>query len=139
PVRSTRMLMLINHDHNILLERRPPAGIWGGLWGFPEPGDELPLEHWVQERLGLTVKPLEDWPVVRHTFSHFHLDITPVLAVVNDDDSRIMDDAGRLWYELESNDELGFAAPVEKLINRLFTWQNNRAADEQNRTVCKTG
>jgi A/G-specific adenine glycosylase len=139
PVRSTRMLMLVNPDHGILLEQRPPAGIWGGLWGFPEPGDDAPVERWALETLGIQVDILESWPVVRHTFSHFHLDITPVLGLTNNHNSRIMDDAGRLWYEPASNDELGFAAPVEKLINRLSTWQNNRAADEQNRTVYKTG
>jgi A/G-specific adenine glycosylase len=139
PVRSTTMLMLVNSDRDILLEQRPPAGIWGGLWGFPEPGDGVSVEHWALETLGFTVKLLENWPVVRHTFSHFHLDITPILAVVNGDDSRIMDAAGRLWYRPGSDDELGFAAPVEKLLNRVSTLQDNKAANEQNRTMCETG
>jgi A/G-specific adenine glycosylase len=36
PVRTTRMLLLRTMDGEVLLERRPPAGIWGGLWSFPE-------------------------------------------------------------------------------------------------------
>jgi A/G-specific adenine glycosylase len=139
PVRTTRMLMLVNRDNHILLEQRPPVGIWGGLWGFPEPGGDVPVEHWAEETLGITVSPLESWPVVRHTFSHFHLDITPMLVVANSDNSRIMDGTGRLWYKLDGNDELGFAAPVEKLLKRLSTWQDNRTNDEQNRTVRETG
>jgi A/G-specific adenine glycosylase len=139
PVKSARMLMLVNHDDTILLEQRPPVGIWGGLWGFPEPGNEVPVEHWALETLGLAVRLLDSWPVMRHTFSHFHLDITPVLAMAIGSNSRIMDDAGRYWYKLDGNDELGLAAPVVKLLKRLSTWQDNRTDDEQNRTVRETG
>ena len=34
-----------------LLERRPPAGVWGGLWSFPECPPEVPVEEWCQQRL----------------------------------------------------------------------------------------
>jgi A/G-specific adenine glycosylase len=139
PVKSTRMLMLVNDNYDVLLEQRPPAGIWGGLWSFPEPVNDVPLELWALETLGIKVRLLESWPVMRHTFSHFHLDITPVMAMESGTNSRIMDDAGRLWYQPGSSVELGFAAPVGKILDRLSTLQNNRAGDEQNRRVCETG
>ena len=133
------MLMLINGDHEVLLEQRPPAGIWGGLWGFPEPGDDVPLEDWAIQQLGIGIDLLECWPVMRHSFSHFHLDITPILAMESRADCRIMDTAGRHWYRPGSDDELGIAAPVEKMLKRLSTLENNRSTDEQNRAVRKTG
>jgi A/G-specific adenine glycosylase len=139
PVRATRMLLLLNGDHEVLLEQRPPAGVWGGLWGFPEPGDDVPVENWAMQQLGIEIELLESWPVLRHTFSHFHLDITPILAMESRPDCRIMDSAGHHWYRPGSDDELGIAAPVEKMLKRLSTLENNRPSDEQNRTVHKTG
>ncbi len=39
PVKATRMLMIRDARGRVLLTRRPPAGLWGGLWGFPECAD----------------------------------------------------------------------------------------------------
>ena len=36
PTRHTSMVLALRPDGSVLLERRPPAGVWGGLWGFPE-------------------------------------------------------------------------------------------------------
>ena len=36
PRRATRMLLIFNADRDVLLERRPPNGIWGGLYSLPE-------------------------------------------------------------------------------------------------------
>ena len=80
PLRRTRMMLLSNAAGEILLEQRPPAGIWGGLWSFPEIAHGQPLDAWCREHMGLGVRVIEEWPCVQHTFSHFHLEITPVLA-----------------------------------------------------------
>ena len=113
------------------MEKRPPAGIWGGLWGFPEPGPDSTVDSWCRDKMGLSVTLLEEWPVVRHTFSHFHLDITPVLVRADVQPNNIgqagIRDAGkRLWYNTKGTDELGFAAPVEKLLQRFSDWQRER-------------
>ena len=119
PVRSVCMLMLCNDDHEVLLEQRPPAGIWGGLWSFPEFPAADGVTAGCRESLGIKVGETEAWPVVRHTFSHFHLDITPVYARLGEYQSTVMEDLGRLWYNTTENDERGLAAPVEKLLQRL--------------------
>jgi A/G-specific adenine glycosylase len=67
------------------------------------------------------VHEVEEWPVVRHTFSHFHLQITPVLAATTVVHDAVMEAQGRLWYNPETRDERGFAAPVERLLQRLIT------------------
>ncbi len=78
PVKRTAMLILRNADGRILFERRPPAGIWGGLWSLPEcPVNESVTLH-CRERLGVYVDHLSAGATFRHTFSHFHLDIVPV-------------------------------------------------------------
>jgi len=119
PVRSVCMLMLCNDDDEVLLEQRPPAGIWGGLWSFPE----FPAMDTIADRcdksLGIKVGKAEAWAPVRHTFSHFHLDITPVYARASYYKAAVMEAPGRLWYNTAGDEERGLAAPVGKLLQRL--------------------
>jgi A/G-specific adenine glycosylase len=123
PVRETTMLLLTNDRNEVVIEKRPAVGIWGGLWSLPEisPGDAV--DEWCRDATGFSVNRTEQWPVVRHTFSHFHLDITPVVVIAGIPLSRVMDGGDRLWYNINSQDELGFAAPVGKLLGRLAEWQ----------------
>ncbi|NNG11900.1 MAG: A/G-specific adenine glycosylase, partial [Halobacteria archaeon] len=119
PLRKTRMLLLRNAAGEILLERRPPAGIWGGLWSFPELSPDEVHESGCLERLGCHVRLVDEWGVIRHTFSHFRLQITPVLAITDEHTDAVMEGGDRLWYKPDSTDELGFAAPVERLLQRI--------------------
>jgi A/G-specific adenine glycosylase len=119
PVRAVAMLLLANEQHELLLEKRPPSGIWGGLWGFPEVKSAADVHAWCRNELGLQVTQTGTWPVMRHTFSHFHLDITPVHAAVSGTVDRIMEDVDLLWYKPDGSDERGLAAPVEKLIKQF--------------------
>ncbi|WP_455376392.1 A/G-specific adenine glycosylase [Kaarinaea lacus] len=119
PVKSVRMAMLRNTDSALLLQRRPPAGIWGGLLSFPEIPDDARVDQWCADTLGLKVSDQQLWPVVRHTFSHFHLDITPVLISVNQKNPRIMDRDHWVWYKGSSVEIGGLAAPVKRLISEL--------------------
>ncbi len=77
PIRSKRLLLIRNQQNEYLMEKRPPSGIWGGLWSLPELEVEQQVADAVKETLHLTVTKQQDLPVFRHTFSHFHLDITP--------------------------------------------------------------
>lgn len=126
PEKAVQMLIIRNPYGEILLQQRPPTGIWGGLWCLPEA--ELtaePKEHCQQLlQLGqskaaakqLTV--LERWDSYRHTFSHFHLDITPVLIQLQSTPSQIRERNER-WMDPAKPDAIGFAAPVQKLLQKL--------------------
>ena len=119
PLRKTRMLLLRNTAGEVLLERRPPAGIWGGLWSFPELAPDEVDESGCLERLGCHVQLVDEWEAIRHTFSHFHLQITPVLAITDDSQANVMEGHERLWYNTGYPHELGFAAPVKRLLQRI--------------------
>lgn len=119
PVRATRMLLLRSADRDVLLERRPPAGIWGGLWSFPECPPEVEIADWCRRRLGLQVAIGRSWTVLRHTFSHFHLDITPVPALVTDAAGAVMAGDRFVWYNSQDCERLGMAAPVKTLLAAL--------------------
>ncbi len=122
PVRGTTMLMLRNADNEILLQQRPPSGIWGGLWSFPELAaatKDRAIEQWCQQQLGHTITLEQRWPTVRHTFSHFHLDIEPVVARLKNSQPRIQEPTKSQWHALEKRPDFGMAAPVNHLLKRL--------------------
>jgi len=119
PVRAVSMLLVCNAQSEVLLEQRPPAGIWGGLWGLPEMAPEHDVAEWCRTTLGIDVQEVAAWPVMRHTFSHFHLDITPVYARASYYKAAVMEAPGRLWYNTAGDEERGLAAPVGKLLQRL--------------------
>jgi A/G-specific adenine glycosylase len=76
PERQTTMLMIMDAGE-ILLEKRPNKGIWGGLWSFPEcKPDQISVQQ-AEERYGMQAESLEGLPVLWHTFTHFKLEITP--------------------------------------------------------------
>lgn len=118
PVRSTAMVMLRNARGEILLNKRPPAGIWGGLWSFPECAKPDEVVAWCRERLHCDIEVEQVWPALRHTFSHFHLDITPISGRIVATHG-LMDGSAEAWYNLAHTMELGLAAPVKRLLTQL--------------------
>lgn len=115
PVKSTCMMMM-QCGEQVLLEQRPPAGIWGGLWSFPE-AEEGSLELVMPVQMDDV--DLDYWKPLRHTFSHFHLDITPVLVRVKRKKDLVMEDGRYVWYNIAQPDQRGLAAPVQRLLERL--------------------
>ncbi|PLW66619.1 A/G-specific adenine glycosylase [Pseudohalioglobus lutimaris] len=126
PVRETRFLMIRDPGGQLLLEKRPATGIWGGLWCFPEAADLIPESHCL-DLTGLVPSATQSWPVFRHTFSHYHLDIEPVLAEITASPGRIMDANRQLWYNVRQPPKIGLAAPVVGLLAQLAA---NRQVEE---------
>jgi A/G-specific adenine glycosylase len=118
PVKATCMLMIRDARGRVLLARRPPAGLWGGLWGFPEciQGD---ARLWCRKTLGIYIQTESPWPTLRHSFSHFHLDITPIPARLVGGTDQAMENAETVWYNVRRPDRRGFSAPVKHLLQQL--------------------
>ena len=119
PVRQTRMLLLQNGRGHILLQQRPPSGIWGGLWSFPECPLDTDIQAWSEQSLGLSLTGIQQGPVLRHTFSHFHLDIHPVRASLKDHTDQVMEAPASVWYNSRQPDALGLPGPVKQLLDKL--------------------
>jgi len=121
PEKHVTMLMVGRKEKEVLLVRRPPVGIWGGLWGFPESAHTNPaqLPAWSRKTLGLNIRTRQHWPVVRHSFSHFHLHIHPVTAELVGNSANVMEMADTVWYKLDLPDRRGLAAPVKRLLQQL--------------------
>ncbi len=116
PVKSCYMLMVRNRSGFCYLVKRPPTGIWGGLWGFPEFASKSDIIAWCN-RSGAS--NLQWWSRQRHTFSHYHLDYTPVAADWPDPDNSVRENEPALWWNPAESDQLGLPAPVKRLVDRL--------------------
>jgi A/G-specific adenine glycosylase len=117
PVKEVQLIMLRNPAGDIWLNQRPPQGIWGGLWSFPELAIDADPKAYVTH-MGAKAVEHETWDSYRHTFSHYHLDITPVLIQLTKTPTRISEGSS-LWYNLHQPEALGLAAPVKKLLEKL--------------------
>jgi len=120
PIKRIYMVLVRDRKGRVLLQRRPPAGIWGGLWGLPECRTKR-IDGWLRAEYGLDVELGAPWPRLRHSFSHFHLDITPVPARLNGSARRAMENGETVWYNAALPDERGLAAPVKRLLLQLET------------------
>ncbi|MDG2375349.1 MAG: A/G-specific adenine glycosylase [Woeseiaceae bacterium] len=118
PRRSTHMI-LVRREESIYLERRPPAGIWGGLYSFPELRCVSDVERWCERVFGSAPNRISECKVMSHSFTHFDLDIYPLEVDV--DVSRVSDSDQVLWYAPRSSRQVGLAAPVQVLIDQLVS------------------
>jgi A/G-specific adenine glycosylase len=114
PTRKTWMLVL-KDGASVLLEKRPPTGIWGGLWSLPEAADEDALAALAHSFGGNP--DLERLSPLTHTFTHFKLDIEPRLAVAGA--CLEAADNRTVWAPLAQLDAYGVPAPVRKLLDAL--------------------
>jgi A/G-specific adenine glycosylase len=119
PVRATVLVLARDLAGAVLLERRPAHGVWAGLWTLPEcaPG-EAPRD-WCVRQLGTAPRVVRPWPPLRHTFSHFHLDITPVALEVESPAPAVLEQDASVWYKPGDTPPGGLAAPVTRLLERL--------------------
>jgi A/G-specific adenine glycosylase len=127
PVRSAVLVMATRGEAEILLEKRPPTGIWGGLWSFPEVDSIEAIDEWCMQQLGVGPATKQAWPGVSHSFSHFEFAMTPVeitfesaeMAAGELPQTGVMEDDRWLWYNTRSPAGVGLAAPVARLLQQL--------------------
>lgn len=116
PSKQTEFIIIFNQDNKILLHKRAPKGIWGGLWCLPEPANI--------ESLGLQFRIISKKSLRKHTFTHYHLHYETILARCTIDPYQVMQnhyENDYEWYTLSSTKQLGLPAPHKILINELLT------------------
>jgi A/G-specific adenine glycosylase len=116
PSRSTTWLV-VRHGGQVLLERRPSPGIWGGLWSFPEMTGGDVAEGC--RKLGLRLASLRKLEAIEHGFTHFRLTIHPVLCEVKQPAPRA-EAPGHVWLAMADASEAATPAPVRKLLQTFL-------------------
>jgi len=115
PERQKIAWLLLDVSGSVLLQRRPPVGIWAGLWSLPEADDEIAADTWLSRHIQSPART-EPLPPILHTFSHYRLILVPrqkhpaALApmVGDNDDLR--------WVARKALPDYGIPAPVRSLL-----------------------
>jgi A/G-specific adenine glycosylase len=117
PTRHLYMLCVLNKEGNILLEERPLKGIWGGLFSLPEFEEKEGLHAFLKDSFALKKASLTALPPFKHTFTHFHLEITPYLTVINHKKATF---DNKRWQPLKELTKIGLPAPIQKILRTHF-------------------
>lgn len=124
-VKKTNFVMLLNEEFKILLQKRPPKGIWGGLWCLPE------QSHLIE--LNLSFKLISKKALRRHTFTHYHLEYETLLGRGLQQDYP----KNYFWYRLSDLKPLGLPAPHKILMSELIAQLKRELDDEPYRLLCE--
>lgn len=118
PVKDTCMLAIVNDNADVLMQRRPNQGIWGGLWSLPEFEDKQAALAWCTRMFHQPPSSPRQLDAIAHTFSHFKLQITPISVRYTTPIHWVMEADDWVWYKHGSS-QAGLAAPVNKLLQIL--------------------
>ncbi|MEM1141347.1 MAG: A/G-specific adenine glycosylase [Pseudomonadota bacterium] len=115
PTRHTVFAIACSPEKQLWFERRPNQGIWGGLWCFPEVASKAQAEHYCEEQLGAPVAASLALQPIRHTFSHYHLDIEPLLLNLARAPGAVRERDDLKAWPAHTPPKVGIAAPVKKI------------------------
>jgi len=110
--KSFHMLILVDKAGKVLLERRPPTGIWGGLWSLPADDNGEPLP----QRLGLKSNTLQSLPSMRHQLTHIHMTIQPLIGHTDIVPRGVECAPDQRWFGPREWPSLGLPKPVRQLL-----------------------
>ncbi|WP_429946237.1 A/G-specific adenine glycosylase [Bibersteinia trehalosi] len=115
---------VLKQGNNVLLQKRPSSGIWGGLFSFPQ------FESFAECKRFISAKNLQisqQLTAFRHTFSHFHLDIVPILVEIPTNSVQEksgnyqanVSSTGDYWYDLHQLNQVGLPTPIKRILDEL--------------------
>lgn len=119
PILSQQFLVLHNRQNQVYLEKRPSTGLWGGLWCLPSINNQTcPIEY-----IQLFYRLQGDSPKLitrfKHSFSHFHLEITALSIRIESTNNFISESRGQ-WFTKETLPTLGLAKPTTLILSKLM-------------------
>jgi A/G-specific adenine glycosylase len=117
PRREAWFVVATRGEHKVLLLRRPPSGVWGGLWGLPEFPTRAEAEQWCRAYLSAGASPARG-EAIRHAFSHFELEMRPLVVRCMGRSGILQDDGRYRWYDVREPMKVGLPKPVATLIAR---------------------
>ena len=111
-------MLIFRQGDEVLLEKRPPKGIWGGLWSFPETESIDDFAEISRRKFGMSVVVSQPLPLLSHSFTHFKLHIQPQPLQLLKQPSQASG-PGLIWLNI--NEAIGAAipTPVRKILVSL--------------------
>jgi A/G-specific adenine glycosylase len=118
PQREAWVVVARRGQHQVLLERRPPSGVWGGLWGLPEFPTRAHAEQWCSEHLSGAATAASG-ESLRHAFSHFDYELKPLVVRCAGKAPALRGDDRYRWYDVAAPAEVGVPKPIATLLQRV--------------------
>ena len=117
PERQAVVLWLEDRTGAVLMQRRPPTGIWASLWSLPEAPDHEGARQWFQGHVRGDYAAGEALAEIPHAFTHYRLRLqphrwralAPRAAVRDNDDLR--------WVPHGELADMGLPAPIRRLLH----------------------
>jgi A/G-specific adenine glycosylase len=116
PERSTFILLAVDAEARVLLQRRPTSGVWAGLWSLPEVDDDEGARSWFDSHLDGDPDDVEALAPIAHAFSHYRLQLRPLRWTGVAARMRVRDNADLRWIEPGQLSSLGIPAPIRSLL-----------------------
>lgn len=119
PTEHQQFLVLHTDNNLIYLEKRPPKGIWGGLWCLPSIGiDDCP-KTFINTRYQLDTKTTRELMQFKHSFTHYHLQIRAISIATIIKKTALSNGTGR-WFSPDELPSLGMAKPVSTILQFFY-------------------
>ncbi len=119
PIRQQQFLLLHNTDQRIYLEKRPPTGIWGSLWCLPSVDIDICPTAYIDKTYALRSLKVQEILRMRHSFSHFHLDIKALAFQIVSHGKTLAEHPGK-WFTAAEINQLGLAKPVSTILTSFL-------------------
>ncbi len=116
--RQVFMVVALKDSGEVLLERRPESGIWGGLWCLPQFASQADATAYIEAAIGRQRTAAQLLAPVEHAFTHFDLTISPLLVRCAARAAEVRDEEG-LWYNIRTPARIGLPAPISALLSGL--------------------
>ena len=119
PEREAIALLLEDGEGRLLLQRRPPTGIWASLWTLPQAETESELRAWFEREVDGDFDAADALPTIVHTFSHYRLHLQPLRLRKVAPLARVGDNDAQRWVARAELAGFGLPAPIRKLLDSL--------------------
>ncbi|KTD18578.1 A/G-specific adenine glycosylase [Legionella lansingensis] len=128
PIKEQLFLLLYTAKDDIFLEKRPPVGLWGGLWCMPIIDPDTSAAAHIKELYNFDATQIQELMRIKHSFSHFHLQIAAIAILIAEPEDRISESSGK-WIKISEIHRLGLAKPTMSIIN-YFREKRNLGRDD---------
>ena len=118
PTKYQNFYLLTSDKNEWLMEKRPATGIWGGLWTPLSSEADESIEDYLAANHGIVINNHRKLPEFRHTFSHFHLQIQPIIAKVSSFNT--ISENNYKWGTIDFWADQGIPSAVRTMLAQLL-------------------
>jgi A/G-specific adenine glycosylase len=127
PERSAHVLLLRDARGRMLMQRRPPTGVWASLWSLPQAGTHEDARQWFETHVDGDYDAGEPLDPIAHGFTHYRLDLRPLRWREVAARATVRDNDDLRWVARGDLAALGIPAPIRILLDAQFRQQDHEA------------